>query len=119
MSRQLTRVLPGLGVYFNQRLPHQLQGELVEAVLQLGTVAAQLRPFGLLNGLPAPVLIPPHQALQQVHLEEEGVGRCACDGKEKNILTYTNTRVTTYAQSLLPPAIGTLTRNEAAQVQVE
>ena len=39
MILELTCVLPGLGVIFNQRAPQELLGQLVEAVLQLGTEA--------------------------------------------------------------------------------
>src|SRR4029434_9341859 len=73
---ELTRVLPRLGEIFNQRAPQELLGQLVEAVLQLGTEATQRRAVSSLDCCPATVLVPPHQALQQVHLKVEITGRC-------------------------------------------
>ena len=67
--RQLTHVLRGLGVIFNQRVPQELLGQLVEAVLQLGTEAPLRQALSSLDCCPAAVLVSPHQALQQVHLE--------------------------------------------------
>ncbi|KAK0141267.1 hypothetical protein N1851_021709 [Merluccius polli] len=58
---------PCIGV--DQREPKKLLGQLVEAVLQLGTVATQRRPLSSLDCSPASILVPPHQALQQVHLK--------------------------------------------------
>ena len=81
-----TCVLPRLGEVVHQRHPHVFVAQRVVGAQQLGAVAAGGGSQGLTRHCSSgAVLIPPHQALQQVNLEVEGIGRRACEGRGTDV----------------------------------
>lgn len=73
MLEAVTCPLQRLAVTVSQRLAQQLLRQLAESVLLLDGVALHA---GLLCACrrPSPVLVPPRQSLQRVHLEMTAVG---------------------------------------------